>query len=170
MKFGNPKSQQIQDAAVLVAGAIAGGAVSRGVIGLIHKPSGATDDATLKKEGNMLLLKRLAIAAAAVYGAAAISGNDSASKAVQGSLVGMAVVQVLDTAKDMAAKNAKLSTPTTATQKFAAHALGLGCACDTPGMGKPYRRRASLRGYEPIMPGQESIFDVAIAQGSRIAS
>lgn len=169
MKFGNPKSQQIQDAAVLVAGAIAGGAVSRGVIGLIHKPTAGADAAALKKEGNMLLLKRVAIAAVAVYGAAAISGNDSTSKAVQGSLVGMAVVQVLDAAKDMAANNAKLTTPTTATEKFAAHALGLGCACDMPGMARPYRRRG-MRGIEQVIPGQENVFDLAIAQGSRLAS
>ncbi len=175
MKFGNPKSQQIQDAAALVVGAVAGGAVSRGVIGLIHKPSGATDDATLKKESNMLLVKRAVLAAAAVYGAAAISGTDTVATAVKGSLVGMAVLQIADAVADTAAKSSKLAITdtSTATQKFTAHMLGLKCACTTPtpGMGKPTRRYARLRMPEvPALVSSENPYDAIFAAGQQLSA
>jgi hypothetical protein len=176
MKFGNPKSQQIQDAAALVAGAVAGGAVSRGVMGIIHKPSGATDDATLKKESNMLLVKRVVLAAAAVYGASAISGNDTAATAVKGSLVGMAVIQVADAVSDIAAKstNLAITANSTATQKFTAHMLGLKCACSTPvanGMGKPTRRYARLRMPEVLaLASTENPYDAIFAAGQQLSA
>ncbi len=176
MKFGNPKSQQIQDAAALVAGAVAGGAVSRGVIGLIHTPSGATDDATIKKESNMLLVKRLGLAAVAVYGLAAINGTDTAATAVKGSLAGMAVMQVADAVADMAAKSTTLpiTATSTATQKFTAHMLGLKCACSTPvanGMGKPTRRYARLRMPEvPALASTENPYDAIFAAGQQLSA
>jgi hypothetical protein len=175
MKFGNPKSQNIQDAAALVAGAVAGGAVSRGVIGLIHKPTGATDDATLKKESNMLLVKRVVLAAAAVYGASAISGTDTATTAVKGSLVGMAVMQIADAVSDTAAKSSKLQITGTSTQmqKFAANALGLKCACSNPssGMGRPARRYARLRMPElPSLTATENPYDAVYASGQYLSA
>ena len=175
MKFGNPKSQQIQDAAALVAGAVAGGAVSRGVIGLIHTPSGATDDATIKKESNMLLVKRLGLAAVAVYGLAAINGTDTTATAVKGTLAGVATMQVIDAVADMAAKSTTLpiTATSTATQKFTAHMLGLKCACSTPvsGMGRPNRRYARLR-----MPEVENLtsgnnpFDEIFESGKQLSA
>ena len=170
MKFTNPNSKTLKDNATVVGGMAIGAMGSRGVMSLIHKPTGTTDAAAAKKESMMLLAKRGAIIVAGFYGASALSGSDTVTVLVKAALNGMAVMQTIDVVKDLAAKNATLANTSTPVKKFVATSLGLGCACDTPaqawGMGKT-RAKRYLRGVEDFNPGNNMNSLEAMVQNGR---
>lgn len=157
-----PSQKTIVDAAVLVGSAVGGAAVSRGVFGAIPltPPASGTD---YKKIGARVVLIALGIA-----GAASINGSDTVANGAKGALAGMAIQQGLDLVADFAAaspKTAALTVSTKSTDKFAARALGLGCACDqkTYALNRP--RKKALRavdtsayadnGYQPTLLGTD---------------
>lgn len=173
MKFSNPSSSTLMTTATMFGGLVVGAMISKGVVGLIHKPSGATDEATLKKEKNALLLKRGAIVAGSAFAGASIVGNDTVSTVSKALAFGMASGQTIEIVKDATASNTKLADTSTTSKKFIANALGLACPCDAPayGMGKPRRksRAYGVRMPEMAMLDQNNIFDQAI-QNAKLAS
>jgi|GEM_PF-2939824 len=154
MNFQKPSSKGLRSTAALVGGAVAGGAISRGVMGAIHKaPDASATEAEKKKNNTMGYVKRAGIAVVSAIGAAAVKGDDIASTAVKGALVGMAVVQTLEIIRDAASTNtstAKLANSTKSADKFAARVLGLGCPGDNMQLNGYKRRKASLRMPETI--------------------
>jgi len=182
MKTKKPSKKSAIDVAALAGGAIGGGMLSNGIMSVVHKPSGSTDAATLKKEKNMLLIKRVAFIAIAGFGAASIDGSDAAAQAAKGACVGVAVAQATEAIKGFAAESTAIKTgaaATTSMQKFISNSVGLGCAC-TEGLGKA--RRRNRRGMGMVFPtanAEPGVFemntgsnalDAAVKQGSAMAS
>lgn len=147
MKFKNPNGKEIGNFATVVGGVVLGAMASRALISAVHTSTGNADAGIAKKESTMLLAKRGGIALVSGYAGSGIEGNDTLSVVAKAACYGMAGMQIVDGVKDVAVKNAKLTTPTTKTQKIAAAALGLGCPSDVVpasnwGMGKARIRRA----------------------------
>ena len=147
MKFKQPSSDKLLNCATLIGGVVLGSMLSRGAISVIHKPVAlVTDAAAVKKEENLLLMKRGAIILPAGYLAAGIEGNDVLSTLVKGTLIGASAMQTIDGAKDLFAKQPAITAATTPIKQFAKSALGLGCACNETlpmnhiGMGRVRRR------------------------------
>ncbi len=153
MKFKKPSTIALTDSASMIGGAIAGGMLSNGVMGLVSKPSASADPVVQKKERNMDMIKRIAFAVVTGYGAASIDGSDNAAKAAKGACMGAALVQVSEVIKSLAHNSSAIKTgqaAVTTTQKFVSNGLGLGCACNNEGLGKARRRnRGSLRMVAP---------------------
>ena len=179
MKYKKASQKSATDIACLTGGAIGGGMLSKGIMGLVHKPT-ATDAAGLKKEKNMLLIKRVAFIAIAGFGAASIDGSDAAAQAAKGACIGVAVAQATEAIKGFADDSTAIkkgAAATTTMEKFIAN--GLGCAC-TEGLGKA--RRRNRRGMGMVFPtanAEPGVFemntgsnalDAAVSQGSAMAS
>lgn len=128
MKVKKPSEQKVKDTIALAGGAIAGGAVSKGLFGLIHK-SEATEAQAMKKEENTALLKRGGLAIVGIGGAMFLDGTDTITTLVKGVAVGVATIQTLEIIKTMAARSgvADESTADSTGKKFLARTVGLGC-------------------------------------------
>lgn len=128
MKVKKPSEQKVKDTIALAGGAIAGGAVSKGLFGLIHK-SEATEAEAMKKEENTALLKRGGLAIVGVGGALFLDGTDTITTLVKGVAVGVATIQTLEIIKTLAARSgvADESTADSTGKKFLARTVGLGC-------------------------------------------
>ena len=166
MKTKKPSKKSAIDVAALAGGAIGGGMLSNGIISVVHKPSGATDAPTLKKEKNMLLIKRVAFIAIAGFGAASIDGGDATAQAAKGACIGVAVAQATEAIKGFAAESTAIKTgaaATTSMQRFISNSVGLGCAC-TEGLGKT--RRKNRRGMGMIFPTAHAEIPVYNLQGA----
>jgi len=158
MKFKKPSSATMQDSATLLGGVVAGGAVSKGIIGLIHEDKqGLTADET-KKQDQTRMIKRISLAAVAFVGASALDGKDTVTTLVKGALTGVAGVQALEIVKEASAKSTAVTNAVAGSTKakvFLAQTLGLkglGCPCnDVPAMSlnRPGKRRRSLGTYVP---------------------
>lgn len=139
MELKKPSSKNVTDFAILGGGAVAGAAVSRGVVAIVH-----TDTNTGKIDA-VKLGKRLAVAIGGIVLASAATGNDTVAQLVRGSGLGMAVMQGVEIIGDLTANNEavkKLASGTSKKDVFIAKTLGLGCACSGSGLGYPRRRRA----------------------------
>lgn len=179
MKFKKPSSASMQDSATLLGGVVAGGAVSKGIIGLIHEDkAGLTADET-KKQDQTRMFKRAALVAAAFVGASALDGKDTVTTLVKGALTGVAGVQALEIVKEVSAKNTAVTKAVAGSTKakvFLAQTLGLkglGCGCnDVPAMSlnRPHHRRKQLGVYVPeVIPMQRSSSLDAIVKAGRAA-
>ncbi|QEE49649.1 hypothetical protein FUA48_08645 [Flavobacterium alkalisoli] len=138
MKLKKPSAKKVTDTAALTGGVIVGGAVSKGVFGLIHSPAATEDTAEQKKQENAALVKRALLIAATGAGAVFLEGNDSITSAAKGTLIGMAAIQTLEAIATLAKRSGVTpeAAATTAPKKFLARVAGLGCPCtDTMGMG-----------------------------------
>ena len=129
MDFKKPSEKTAKNTIAMTGGIIAGGMASKGVVGMLHTATTSTDAAEIKKDQNTQLLKQGALAVAAGVAAACVTGTDTIATLTQGSLVGVAAVQALEVIKTIYSRSSD-TVPTTAAQKFAARAMGLGCPCD----------------------------------------
>lgn len=128
MKVKKPSEQKVKDTIALAGGAIAGGAVSKGLFGLIHEAK-ATEAVAMKKEENTALLKRGGLAIVGIGGAMFLDGTDTITTLVKGVAVGVATIQTLEIIKALAARSgvADESTADSTGKKFLARTVGLGC-------------------------------------------
>jgi len=133
MKLKKPSAKTATQTAAITGGVIVGGALSKGVFGLIHENTVTDDPTAQKKAENMGLIKRAAIIVATGAGAAFLDGNDSLSSVTRGSLIGMAAVQTLEVVATLAKRGGVTpeSSASTASQKFLARTTGLGCPCNS---------------------------------------
>ncbi|WP_417350312.1 hypothetical protein [Flavobacterium alkalisoli] len=137
MKLKKPSAKKVTDTAALTGGVIVGGAVSKGVFGLIHSPAATEDTAEQKKQENAALVKRALLIAATGAGAVFLEGNDSITSAAKGTLIGMAAIQTLEAIATLAKRSGVTpeAAATTVPKKFLARVAGLGCPCTDVGMG-----------------------------------
>ena len=157
MKYKKPSSASVSESATLLGGVVAGGAVSKGILGLIHKDKEvALSEADQKKEDNTKMAKRAGLVIVGLIGASAINGNDTITALVKGALTGMAGAQALELVSDFSSKNDKVKTAvsgSSATKRFLAQTLGvkgLGCPCNESSASLNAARRHkrnSLRMY-----------------------
>jgi len=149
MDFQKPSEPVIVDTLAVTGGGFVGGMLSRAVVGLIHNPT-ATDEAGIKKEEKMLLVKRGGLAVAGIAGAAFITGKDPLTSFAKGACLGTALVQGLEVVKELAKSNGVTADPSASKTKQAlANAVGLGCGCGTHALNGSRRRRHALRGPVP---------------------
>lgn len=141
MKFKTPSKSSAISATATVAGAIVGGAASRGAFGAMHKADDAIDAASVKKQRNAALLKHGAIAVAGILLSSCVTSDDAMSKAVKGAGIGMAVTQGLEIVKELSKDNAELQNPSSKAKKFIADSVGLGCGCGQSGLNAARKRR-----------------------------
>lgn len=172
MKFKKPSKSALTESAALVGGLAVGGALSRGVVALLHKNEVKATPQDQKKYDNAGLIKRGLIAAIAYYVGSGIAGNDNVSTLGKGALLGMSVVQLLEIVKHLAAKtNAgqNLAVSARKTDQFIANTIGLGCACDAPA---PWSAPAMPLNSPAMVLQQPSFnsFDQDILEGSYQAS
>lgn len=139
MKLKKPSAKKVTDTAALTGGVIVGGAVSKGVFGLIHSPAATEDTAEQKKQENTALVKRALLIAATGAGAVFLDGNDSITSAAKGTLIGMAAIQTLEAIATLAKRGGVTTeaAATTAPKKFLARVAGLGCPCNETGLMLP---------------------------------
>lgn len=158
MKVKKPSSASMQDSATLLGGVVAGGAVSKGIIGLFHEDkAGLTADET-KKQDQTRMIKRAVLVVAGFVGASALDGKDALTTLAKGALTGVAGIQALEIVKEASAKNTSVTNAVSGSSKakvFLAQTLGLkglGCGCnDVPAMqlNGARRRKRSLGVYVP---------------------
>lgn len=131
MKFKKPSGTKVKDTIALTGGVLAGGALSRGIFGLVHENQPTEDPAAQKKQENTALVKRGVMVVGAGAAAAFIDGNDIVATLVKGACIGITVVQGLELVKTLASRSGVTpeSSATTVTQKFLAQTTGLGCPC-----------------------------------------
>lgn len=141
MKFKTPTKSSAISATATVAGAIVGGAASRGAFGAMHKAEDAIDAASAKKQRNAALLKHGALAVAGILLTSCVTSDDAMAKAVKGAGIGMAVTQGLEIVKELSKDNAELQNPTSKAKKFIADSVGLGCGCGQSGLNAARKRR-----------------------------
>lgn len=166
MKVTSPSSKAIESTAKTVGGVILGGAVSKGIFGLIHKEPVATETAdAIKKAQNMALLKRGGMVALAGFGAAAITSSDLMSEIAKAACAGVAGTQALEIVRSLSEKSTKvqaLAASTSNAKRAVAKTLGLACPCESPAAYAQqlngYRRRsnqklryAAEQAYAPIV-------------------
>jgi len=155
MKYKKPSSASVQDSATLLGGVVAGGAVSKGILGLIHKDKVGVTAEEQKKEDRTKMAKRAGLVVIGLMGASAIDGKDTVTAIVKGALTGMAGAQALELVSDFSSKNETVKTAVTGSTKakvFLAQTLGvrgLGCPCnETASLNAARnRKRNSLRMY-----------------------
>ena len=113
MKTGAPTSKKIGSEAIFAGSAVLGGAVSKGVVGLLPQTK----------------FTKIGLAIVATIGAAAIKGTDEKATAARGALAGMAIVQGLDAAQDAVAPMVSeyiAANPDSKVAGFLSRATGLG--------------------------------------------
>ncbi|MGB7841157.1 MAG: hypothetical protein WBL21_00090 [Salinimicrobium sp.] len=117
MKFGKITSKNVSQNAVTLAGALAGGAVSGGIVTMVP--------------AQQKLYARAGITAAGLLGAAAVKGTGSGDQLVKFLLAGMAIRQGAEMIKEFAQKQmAPVDESTTVANKFVAGMVGLACPCE----------------------------------------
>lgn len=149
MKFGKPSGDSLKDAAFITGGAFGGSMASNALVGAIHKPKAAAEDAAaVKKEQDMLLLKRGGIALVALAVMASVSGKDDVTTVTKGALLGMAVTQGAQIIKTLATRSGMVPG-----SGFMADAVGLGCNCSTNGLGYTpvFQLEAPIAEYMPAL-------------------
>lgn len=161
MKVGKPSSTSVQDSATLLGGVVAGGAVSKGILGLIHEDKTGLAEAEQKKNDNTRMAKRAGLVIVGLIGASAIQGKDTITAVVKGALTGMAGAQALELVSEFSSKNETVKTAVSGSstaKKFLARTLGvattgLGCPCNGETLNGRKNRRAKLRSYaaEPFL-------------------
>lgn len=168
MKYKKPSSASVQDSATLLGGVVAGGAVSKGILGLIHKDKVGVTAEDQKKEDRTKMAKRAGLVVIGLMGASAIDGKDTMTAIVKGALTGMAGAQALELVSEFSSKNETVKSAVTGSTKakvFLAQTLGvkgLGCPCNETASLNAARRhkRGRLRGaefdYAPVIPIQRS--------------
>jgi hypothetical protein len=147
MEFKSPSGSAVTETLALTGGGYLGGMVSKGAISFMHNPT-ATDEAGIKSEENMLLLKRTGLFAAGLGTALFVTGKDTAANVVKGAGIGMAMVQGLELLKTGLEKSGLITADPAASKgkKALATAVGLGCGCSSGGTLNGSRRRSRQRG------------------------
>ncbi len=140
MKFGKITAENVSYNALSLGGAIAGGALSNGLMTFVP--------------AEQVLLARSGIAVVGLAGAASIKGKTSADNLVKGALLGLSIAQGVALVKKYAGDQITIDENSTASQKFVAGAVGLGCPNDNvgsyPALASPVINFPAL---EPSSPG-----------------
>lgn len=141
MDIKKPSEQTVKDTIALAGGAFAGGMAGRAAFGFMHKPSGATDAAGMKKEENIVLVKQGVLMAVGTALAMFVHGKDSVTTLVKGAGIGLAINHGNEVVKILAGRAgvAREEVAPTVAAKAAARALGLGCPCvpNYPALNSP---------------------------------
>jgi hypothetical protein len=132
MKFGKITSQNVSTNALSLGGALAGGAISNGLMTFVPE----------KQE----LLARGGMAFTGLLGAASVKGTKSTDKVVKFLLLGIGIAQGTALVKKYAAKAIQVDETSTASEKFVAGMVGLGCPCEGsyPALASPIINFAAL--------------------------
>lgn len=133
------KKETVVDYAITGGSALAGGTVSKGVMGLASE--------SLKKP-----LVRGAFAALALLGAGSIQGEDTGAKIARGALLGVSVEQGLGAVSSLVSPSVK-DNPITKAEKFIA-AIAKGS--ETSGMA------SAEEFYQPIQISQDAWRDDSV--------
>jgi len=133
MKFGKITSQNVSTDALSLGGALAGGAISNGLMTFVPE----------KQE----VLARGGMALTGLLGAASVKGTNSTENVVKFLLLGFGIAQGAALIKKFAAKEIQIDETSTASQKFVAGMVGLACPCENnyPALASPVINFAALR-------------------------
>lgn len=151
MKWKNPDGKKFSTVGVTVGGLLLGAMVSDGIVSFIHTPKATAGTEEAKKEANMLLIKRGAVAVGAGYAGAGIDGNDNTSVFVKSACYGAATKQGLSIVYGVAKTQPKLADTSTPVKRAIAATFGLACPGDAPLMGTK-RRRTGMKGMGVFIP------------------
>jgi len=130
MKFGKITSKKASDSAISLGGAVAGGALSGGIVAIVPQ--------------EQKIYARGGILAAGVLGAASLKGATTTEKMVQMALLGMAIAQGGALIKHFAEPSIQVTAESTGSEKFVAGMVGLACPdCD--------QNYSALRSAAPVI-------------------
>ena len=116
MKFGKITSKNVSQNALTLAGALAGGAVSGGIVTMVP--------------AQQKLYARAGITAVGALGAAAVKGTGAADQLVKFVLIGMAIRQGAEMIKEGLEPHVQVDENATTANKFVAGMVGLACPCE----------------------------------------
>lgn len=134
MKFGKITSQKVSHDALSLGGAVAGGALSGGLMTLVP--------------AEQEVLARGGMAAIGLFGASSVKGATSSENLVKFALLGIGIKQTLELIKHFGAQSVTIDETSTASQKFVGGTLGLACPCEDemPALAAPTINFAALKG------------------------
>jgi hypothetical protein len=142
MKFGKITSQNVSTNAISVAGALAGGAISNGLMTLVPE----------KQE----LLARGGMAVTGLVGAASVKGTNSTEKLVKFLLLGFGIAQGAALIKKFSADQIQIDESSSASEKFVAGMAGLACPCEDnyAALASPVINFAALNPSDEYQPAK----------------
>lgn len=147
MELVKPTKKTATDSALLIAGLVVGGFISKVGYGFLHDPNAGTTTDEKNKTKMMGYAKRGLLTLAGTGLAMTVKGDDTAAQLLKGAFAGLAVTQAIDATVEAAAGNSKIAAMVNGTkaQKALARGFGLGCPCNTPGMNIASLGRAASR-------------------------
>lgn len=116
MKFGKITSAKAAENALVLGGALGGGALSGGLMTLVPQ------EQKIYARGGVTVLS--------VLGAASMKPKTSAETLVQALLIGMGIRQASEAIRDLTKDKIQVTAESSTTDKFVAGMAGLACPCE----------------------------------------
>lgn len=137
MKFGKITSANVSSNALAMGGALAGGALSNGLMTFVP--------------AEQEVLARGGMTVVGLAGAASIKGTTSAERLVKFGLLGFAIAQGTALVNKFAQKQMDINETSTASQRFVGGMVGLACPCEGayPALAAPVLNFADMDQYQP---------------------
>lgn len=152
MKFGKIKAENVSHDALSLGGAVAGGALSGGLMTFVP--------------AEQELLARGGMAVIGLAGAASLKAKSSAENLVKFALLGIGIAQGSALIKHFASKQISINETSTASQKFVGGMVGLACPCDQPALGSPVIDFGALRNPQGFIESEATYQDNTASAGA----